>query len=225
MTILHKSIELDLKKLEDNGHFSGYGSVFNVVDKGGDIVAPGAFAESLDVWSKNGRTVPVLWQHDPGQPIGAWENLKEDDHGLLGDASLWLEDAPYARLAHRGMKAKTITGLSIGYRVKKHSVNSSTGVFTLEKLDLVEISVVTNPMNDDARVASVKSMIAAGMVPTLREFEDFLREAGFSKSQAAAIANGGLSKLSRGEPGGEKSDEINRAVLSILTNAQTQLTP
>jgi HK97 family phage prohead protease len=225
MTILHKSIELDLKSLSDKGQFSGYGSVFNVVDKGGDIVAPGAFAESLETWRKNGRTVPVLWQHQPDQPIGAWEDLKEDDHGLLGDASLWLEDAPYARLAHRGMKSKTITGLSIGYRVKKYSMNQETKVYTLEKLDLVEISVVTNPMNDDARVADVKSMLAAGRVPSVREFEEFLRDAGFSKSQAAAIANGGLSKLSRGEPGGEKGDEINRAILDILTNAHKQLTP
>jgi HK97 family phage prohead protease len=208
MTVLHKSIELELKSLTDAGNFSGYGSVFNVVDKGGDIVAPGAFAESLATWQKNGRTVPVLWQHQPDQPIGAWEDLKEDDHGLLGTASLWLDDAPYARLAHRGMKSKAITGLSIGYRVKDYSVNKETGVYTLQKLDLVEISVVTNPMNDDARVADVKSMLAAGRVPTVREFEDFLREAGFSKSQAALVANGGLSKLSRGEPGGEQSDEL-----------------
>lgn len=217
MAILHKAIELELKSLTDKGQFSGYGSVFNIVDKGGDIVAPGAFAESLETWRKSGRTVPVLWQHDPGQPIGAWESLKEDDHGLLGDASLWLEDAPYARLAHRGMKSKTITGLSIGYRVKDYSVNQDTGVYTLQKLDLVEISVVTNPMNDAARVADVKSMIEAGRLPTLPEFEKFLREAGgFSKSQAVAVANGGLSKLlSRGEPGGEKGDAILAALRSF----------
>lgn len=208
MTILHKSIELNLKSLTDKGNFSGYGSVFNVVDKGGDIVAPGAFAESLETWRKNGRTVPVLWQHQTDQPIGAWEDLKEDDHGLLGTASLWLEDAPYARLAHKGMSTKAITGLSIGYRVKDYSVNQDTGVYTLQKLDLVEISVVTNPMNDAARVEDVKSILAAGRLPSLPEFEKYLREVGFSKSQAAAVANGGLSKLSRGEPGGEKGDEL-----------------
>lgn len=194
--ILHKSIDLELKSLTDKGNFSGYGSVFNVVDKGGDIVAPGAFAESLAKWTKSGRTVPVLWQHQPDQPIGAWDGLKEDDHGLLGEASLWLDDAPYARLAHKGMSTKTITGLSIGYRVKDYSVNKDTGVYTLQKLDLVEISVVTNPMNDDARVADVKSLIEAGRMPSLPEFEKFLCEAGgFSKTQAKAIAGNGLSKL------------------------------
>lgn len=208
MSILHKAVELELKSLTDKGQFSGYGSVFNVVDKGGDIVAPGAFSESLGKWKKSGRTVPVLWQHQTDQPIGAWDNLKEDDHGLLGDASLWLDEAPYARLAHKGMQSKAITGLSIGYRVKDYSINQDTGVYTLQKLDLVEISVVTNPMNEDARIESVKSMLEAGRLPTVREFEEFLREAGFSKSQAAAVANGGLVKLSRGEPAGETSNGI-----------------
>lgn len=225
MSVLHKSVELDLKKLTDTGNFSGYGSVFNVVDKGGDIVAPGAFTESLAAWKKNGRTVPVLWQHQTDQPIGAWEDLKEDDHGLLGDASLWLDDAPYARLAHRGMKSKSITGLSIGYRVKDYSVNKETGVYTLQKLDLVEISVVTNPMNDDARISDVKALIEAGRMPTLPEFEEFLREAGgFSKSQAKAIAGNGLTKLlARCEAEGEKGDDVSD-ILAIIQKATQQLT-
>lgn len=205
MTYLTKSIPLELKTLSDTGQFSGYGSVFGNVDKGGDIVAKGAFAKSLAAWKSAGRSVPVLWQHQTDEPIGSWEGLKEDSHGLFGEASLWLEEAPYARLAHKGMSTKTITGLSIGYRVKEYNVDTETGIYTLKELDLVEISVVTNPMNDAARVADVKSMIEAGKLPSLKEFEEFLREAGgFSKSQAAAIAGNGLSKLlSRGEPGGE----------------------
>lgn len=208
MNYLTKSVELDLKSLTDEGKFSGYGSVFGNVDKGGDIVEAGAFGKSLETWAKNGRSVPVLWQHKTDEPIGAWVNLKEDDHGLLGDADLWVDDAPYARIAHKGMKTKTITGLSIGYRIKRDSYDKKTGVTTLHELDLVEISVVTNPMNDDARVADVKSMIAAGKLPTVPEFEEFLREAGFSKTQAVAIAGGGLVKLLRGEPGDTEGEEI-----------------
>lgn len=221
MSVLHKSIELELKSLTDKGNFSGYGSVFNVVDKGGDIVAPGAFTDSLAAWKKAGRTVPVLWQHQTDQPIGAWENLKEDDYGLMGEASLWLDEAPYARLAHKGMQSKAITGLSIGYRVKDYSVNKETGVYTLQKLDLVEISVVTNPMNDDARVADVKSLLEAGRMPTLPEFEKFLREVGgFSNTQAKAIAGNGLSKLlARCEAEGEKGE-----LLAMLNGFKTTLT-
>lgn len=217
MDYLTKSVPLELKAQGDDGSFSGYGSVFNVLDKGGDIIVPGAFTKSLAAWKSSGRSVPALWQHDSGEPIGHWPELKEDDYGLFGGAELWLEDAPYARLAHKGMKTKTITGLSIGYRVKRFSKDTATGVYTLQELDLVEISVVTNPMNDQARVSDVKSLIDAGRLPSLPEFEAFLREAGgFSKSQAVAIAGGGLSKLlSRGEPAGEKGDLL--AALSGFT--------
>lgn len=210
MNYLTKSIPLEIKASSDAGTFSGYGSVFNVLDKGGDIIVPGAFAKSLAAWKSSGRNVPALWQHDTDEPIGHWPELKEDDHGLFGDAELWLEEAPYARLAQKGMKTKTITGLSIGYRVKRFSKDTATNVYTLQELDLVEISVVTNPMNDAARVSDVKSMIEAGKLPSLAEFEGFLREAGgFSKSQAAAIAGSGLSKLlSRGEPAGANGDVL-----------------
>lgn len=208
MNFLTKAVELDLKSLSDDGRFSGYGSVFSTMDQGGDIVEPGAFEKSLKKWRGNGRQVPVLWQHKTDEPIGSWPELTEDDYGLLGAAELWTDDAPYARIAHKGMKTKTITGLSIGYRVKREEYDKKAGANRLIELDLVEISVVTNPMHDDARVASVKSMLEAGRLPTVREFEEFLREAGFSKSQAALVANGGLAKLSRGEPGGEKSDDI-----------------
>lgn len=220
MNYLTKSIDLDLKSLTDTGQFSGYGSIFGNVDRGGDIVAKGAFAKSLAAWKKSGRNVPVLWQHQTDQPIGSWPVLKEDGIGLFGEAELWLDDAPYARLAYKGMSTKTITGLSIGYRVKEYNVDTETGIYTLKELDLVEISVVTNPMNDEARVADVKSMVESGKLPTMKEYEDFLREAGgFSKSQAAALAVHGLSKLLRGEPGDTKGDDLS-AILACIQNAK-----
>lgn len=206
MNLLTKSVELELKELKDNG-FTGYGSVFNTKDQGGDIVVAGAFSKSLKKWQENGRQVPVLWQHKTDEPIGSWADLSEDDHGLLGEAQLWTDDAPYARIAHKGMKTKTITGLSIGYRVKREEYDKKEGANRLIELDLVEISVVTNPMHDDARIESVKAMIEAGKLPTLREFEEFLRDAGgFSKAQAEKIASNGLKQLLRGDPGSEKGE-------------------
>ncbi|MCX7283907.1 MAG: HK97 family phage prohead protease [Novosphingobium sp.] len=220
MNYLTKSIDLDLKSLTDTGRFSGYGSVFGNVDKGGDVVEFGAFGKSLELWGKSGRSVPTLWQHKTDEPIGAWSNLTEDKHGLLGDSDLWIDDAPYARIAHKGMKTKTITGLSIGYRIKRDSYNKKTGITTLHELDLVEISVVTNPMNDAARMTDVKSMIEAGTLPTLREFEDFLRDAGgFSKSQAEKIATRGLQPLLRGDPDSVKGDDLS-AVLALFQSVK-----
>lgn len=207
-----KSIPLNLKSLSDDGTFEGYGSVFSVADYGGDIVMPGAFEKSLKKWRDSGRTVPVLWQHNSAEPIGAWTDLNEDDYGLLGRAELWIDAAPYARIAHKGMKTKTITGQSIGYHTVRESRDSKTGMNLLHEIDLVEISVVTNPMNDLARVSAVKSIDAIlkeGRVPTLPEFENFLCEAGFSRTQAKAIAGNGLRKLlDRCEADGKSSDAL-----------------
>ncbi|CAN7612756.1 HK97 family phage prohead protease [Caballeronia sp. LjRoot34] len=209
-----RAFDLDVKSVDETGQFSGYGSVFGVVDTYNEIVAPGAFANSLSALQKSGRALPVLWQHDSATPIGSWLALSEDDKGLLGDGDLWLDDAPNAKIAYRGMKAKAITGLSIGYYTISSDYNEKTGVVTLNELDLVEISIVTNPANSSARVEAVKSVIAHGGVPSLSEFERFLREAGFSKSQAAVIASRGLKHLLQSDSGSDASD-ANRLLDSL----------
>lgn len=207
-----RSFQYDIKAVKDDGLFSGYGSVFGVVDSYNEVVAPGAFLESIEEAKSKDRTFPVLWQHRTGEPIGAWDisSLKEDDHGLAGDGQLWLADAPYARIAYRGMQSRAITGLSIGYYVRASTRDEKTGIRTLTKLDLVEISIVTVPANDEARTDVIKSKLAHGSLPTLPEFEQLLREAGFSKTQAAVIANRGLSHMLRSESEGETA-ETNQA--------------
>lgn len=203
-----RSFDYDVKAVSDDGLFSGYGSVFGVVDSYNEVVAPGAFLESIADAKSRGRTFPVLWQHRTGEPIGSWdiESLKEDDRGLVGAGSLWLEDAAYARIAYRGMKSRAITGLSIGYYVRESNRDEKTGIRTLTKLDLVEISIVTVPANDEARTDVIKSKLAHGSLPTLPEFEQLLREAGFSKTQSAVIANRGLSHMLRSESEGETAE-------------------
>ena len=220
-----KSVPLELKKLSDDGKFTGYGSVFSTKDQGGDIVMPGAFEKSLKKWADLDRNVPVYWQHKSEEPVGHWPSLQEDDYGLLGDAELWLDDAPYARTAYRGMKTKSITGLSIGYRVKRAEYDKKAAANRLHELELIEISVVGDPMHADARVASVKAMVDAGKLPSLSEFEEHLREVcGFSRSQAKAIAGNGLSKLlAQCEAEGEQGDNT-KAILEILSGAQNKLT-
>lgn len=206
-----RSFEYNVKSVDETGRFSGYGSVFGVVDSYNEVVAPGAFIESLNDTRAKGRTLPVLWQHRGGDPIGNWDidTLNEDAHGLLGDGELWIEEAPYARIAQRGMKTKSVTGLSIGYYVRESTFDEKTRIRTLTKLDLVEISIVTTPANDEARIDQIKSKLAHGSLPTLREFEELLREQGFSKSQAANIATRGLKDLlNRGDLGGDDSGGI-----------------
>jgi HK97 family phage prohead protease len=214
-----RCFDLDVKSVNTEGAFKGYGSVFGVVDSYGEVVAPGAFANSLKALADKGRTIPILWQHRTVEPIGSWVNLKEDANGLLGDGELWLEEAPNAKVAYKGMQTRSITGLSIGYYVIKSSYNEKTGIRTLEEVDLVEISIVTTPANDEARIDLIKSKIAHGNLPELPEFEKFLREAGFSKTQSTVIANRGLKHLLQSESASDRENEVSLAPLAAQLNS------
>lgn len=221
--MLHKQIAFKAEAVNDNGTFSGYGSVFGNIDSYREIVAPGAFKSSLSAIASAGDPLPVLWQHNPDQPIGGYTTLAEDDHGLKVAGFLLKDDVALAREAYALMKARVVKGLSIGYYVRADSYDEKTSVRTLTELDLREISVVTFPANEEAQVENVKAafrqMIKAGQLPAVKDFEDFLREAGFSKTQAAFIANNGLSKLHRGEPDGTNG----KSLLDVLSNFK--LTP
>lgn len=203
-----RDFELSVKSVGDDGLFSGYGSVFGVLDSYREIVEPGAFAESLAEIKAKGRPVPVLWQHRSGQPIGVYDKLVEDGKGLYAEGRLLVQDVALAKEALALMKAGAVTGLSIGYYVREDSWDEKERIRKLKRLDLVEISLVTFPANDEARVDAIKSKLAHGALPSLPEFEQLLREAGFSKTQAAVIANRGLSHLLRSESEGDKASPM-----------------
>lgn len=193
-----KDFALSLKSVTDEGSFEGYGSIFGNIDSYGEKVMPGAFAESLARHKREGTKPLMLWQHDSWQPIGVWDDLAEDGKGLWGKGRL-LPGVKAADEALILLKAGALQGLSIGYR--ELDVEPDGNVRQLKKLDLLEISIVSFPANRRARVDSVKSRLDGGELPTLPEFEEFLREAGFSKTQATAIAGKGLSHLLRSESG------------------------
>ena len=190
-----KDLSFEIKAVSDDGLFSGYASVFDNVDSYGDIVRKGAFVESIGEWEAKGKMPPILWNHDPSDPIGVYTKMQEDDKGLFVEGRLLIDDVPRAKQTHALMKAGVIDGLSIGYRVKEYLYNEDEEVTDLIKLSLREVSIVTFPANPETRIEAVKSRLDAGELPTLPEFEKFLREAGFSKSQATAIAGHGLRKL------------------------------
>lgn len=203
-----RDFDLSVKAVSDDGLFSGYGSVFETVDSYREVVMPGAFAESLAGIKAKGRPVPVLWQHRTGEPIGIYTSLVEDAHGLKVEGQLILDGVARAKEAHALMKAGAVSGLSIGYYVREDSWDEKERVRLLKKVDLVEISLVTFPANDDARVDAIKSKLAHGSLPTLPEFEQLLREAGFSKSQSTVIANRGLKHLLDRSESGSTANEI-----------------
>lgn len=196
---------LDIKAVGDSGTFSGYGSVFDVIDSYQEIVAAGAFADSLAELAAKKRRLPILWQHRSDAPLGAYDVVREDAQGLWVEGTLLKDDVAQASEAYALMKAGVVTGLSIGYWVRESSFDEKTGIRTLTKLDLEEVSLVTFPANDQARIDAVKFKLAHGGLPTIREFEGILRDAGFSKARAVEIANHGLASLLRRESAGEEA--------------------
>ena len=136
----------------DGTLIEGYASFFGKCDQGGDVVEPGAYAASLAALAKMGRSVKMLWQHDPTQPIGIWDEVREDSKGLYVKGRLLL-DVAKGREAAALIEAGAIDGLSIGYRTKKAHKNGK-GQRLLAELELWEVSLVTFPMLPQARVAA-----------------------------------------------------------------------
>lgn len=125
----------------------GYASVFNAPDLNGDIVAPGAFASSLQ-----NKKPAMLFAHAAEAPIGRWISLREDAHGLFVKGELILS-SPRAREVHALLEGGALDGLSIGYRTAR-AIRDKSGRRILEA-DLWEVSVVTFPMAAGARVTRV----------------------------------------------------------------------
>ncbi len=133
---------------------AGYAAVFDVPDSGGDVVRRGAFARAV-ASRVGGTAVPLLWQHDAAHPIGTVDHLSEDARGLRVIASL--SDTRVARDAAALLASHALTGLSFGYRVHASAPARVAGaaVRTLTDLDLLEVSLVTFPMQRFARVVAV----------------------------------------------------------------------
>jgi HK97 family phage prohead protease len=160
--------------ISEGAGVAGYASVFGVRDQGGDVVAPGAYAASLAALRTAGRRVKMLWQHDPAQPIGVWDEVREDGRGLHVKGRL-LVDVARGREAVTLIGAGAIDGLSIGYRVKR-AERGPDGVRRLLELELWEVSLVTFPMLPEARVGA-KGDASDPLLRDLAEiFEDARRE-------------------------------------------------
>lgn len=142
----------DTLEVQDNAVIEGYASLFGAKDQGGDLVSKGAYAASLTKAAEDGRKVKMLWQHDPAQPIGVWDEVREDGRGLWVKGRL-LDATQRGREAAALIAAGAIDGLSIGYRVVRAG-KTEDGLRLLKELELWEVSLVTFPMLPSARVAA-----------------------------------------------------------------------
>lgn len=202
---------LDIKSLGDDGAFEGYASVFGNRDGGGDIVEPGAFTKTLR--ERTPRGVKMLADHDPTKRIGVWEEMREDDKGLFVKGRLLVEKA-IGKEAHIDLKAGALDGMSIGYRVKSDAYDGRRRARLLKEVDLLEVSLVSFPMNEAARVTAVKSL----RPDDIREIEAALRDAGFSQTERKRAVSVFKTWLHRegGEPETTPRDEAGAAELAEI---------
>ena len=198
----------ELKALDDEkgAHmFEGYGSVFGTVDSYNDTIVKGAFKQTLREWKAQKKLPKLLLQHGGGGffssnaddmvPIGKWEEMYEDDHGLFMRGRLFDVDTDRAKSTYAALKEGELDGLSIGFRTLKSKMDEETGIRTLTEIRLYEVSLVTFPANDPARVTAVKADVD---LPTEREFERWLRrEAGFTEEQAKGVIAKGYRQVRR----------------------------
>lgn len=180
-----RSFALSIKATGDDGSVEGYGSVFGVRDNYDDVIASGAFAQTLKDHKSAGTMPAMLWQHDSCEPIGVWTEMVEDGKGLKIKGKLAL-DTVRGKEAHALLKMGALNGLSIGFVSKQWAYDRDTEVRTLTEIDLWEVSLVTFPANEKARITGVKAADAAA-VTTVRQAEKALRDAGFSDDAAKAF--------------------------------------
>jgi HK97 family phage prohead protease len=174
MQLEHKFARLggDLA-VTDGTTIAGYASVFGAPDQGGDVVERGAYGASLARLAAQGGRVKMLWQHDPAEPIGVWDEVREDERGLWVKGRI-LTDVARGREAAALIGAGAIDGLSIGYRTIR-AARDAAGLRRLAELELWEVSLVTFPMLPAARVAAKRDDPAEDQ--GLRELAAVFREA------------------------------------------------
>lgn len=199
--------------------FTGYGAYFGNVDSYGDVIAKGAFADTIAEAKSSGRWPAMLSQHggmgltsEDMTPVGVWTDMEEDENGLkmtgvLAETQRGIE-------LHKLMKMKprpAIDGLSIGYIAKEWTPRAKADdpKRTLTRIHLLETSPVTFPANGKSRVLSVKAEGA-----TERDFERWLmQDAGLTRSEARVVINQGFKSLiAMRDAGSSELDELYQAL-------------
>ena len=201
--------ESEIKAENNQGIFTGYGSIFGNEDQGNDIMQKGAFTKSLV--NRPVSKVKMLYQHKTDEPIGVFTDMYEDSKGLFVKGQLAM-GTQKGREAYELLKMGALDGMSIGFRAdpEKQGYNENKrGVRTLKEVDLMEISLVTFPMNESALIETVK-----GNAKNIREWEKILRDAGgLSRTEAkigAKALSESLSQRDAGDDNKQLADLINK---------------
>ena len=211
MALEYKAVPFETKEVQENGIFKGYGSTFGgKPDSYGDIIAPGAFSDSITKNGRGGMGIALLYQHDSTKIPGVITGIAQDAKGLPLDGLLAMKTQLGAE-TYELLKLKALKGMSIGFDLPRekngkvsidaYELDEKNNTRLLKKINLWEVSLVTFPANTRARVTGVKNIIDA---VTERELEKALRDSGLSRSEALHIAM--LCKTGLRDSGG--SEEV-----------------
>lgn len=184
--MLTKSLptKFDTKSIDESGMFEGYASVFGTLDSHGHVIVKGAFEKSIAALKAKGKMPKLLFQHNATIIIGKIIDLFEDDKGLFMKARLFV-DLPKGLESYILAREGELEGLSVGINIVGGTSTNDNNNEVIKEADLWEVSLVTWGSNPDATVTSVKS------INTIRDFEKFLRDSGFSRARATEIASVG----------------------------------
>lgn len=221
-------VPFEIKQLEEEGDFftfKGYASTFGNVDRGGDVILPGAFTDSIDEMKRSGDFLPVIWQHDSGEPVGIYTAFYEDSKGLWVEGKLPKEDTFVSGRAIPQMKVGSVRKLSIGFSCWDGSASYEMrgDVRYISKIKLWEVSLVTIPMNNMANITEIKSLDFKSLSD--RELEGLLKTGVSFSSQNAKIIISALKAagLRDGDLDSRRDGENWSGVFTELKNIQKEL--
>ncbi len=190
-------------KADQQGSFTGLASTFGNIDLGNDRIDRNAFNETLSNWKSRQELPAMLFQHDMSEPIGNFSSMNITDNGLEVSGDLWLgKGITKAEQAQMMLTGNGPKGLSIGF-IPTEVENEADNVRLIKNMNLLEVSVVSFPMNPEARITSAKSFFGDdGKLISKRQADDLLRDIlGLSKRQAEAFLSKGYAGLV-GDPQG-----------------------
>jgi HK97 family phage prohead protease len=212
-----------------SGKFGGYASTFGGIDSYNDTIMKGAYDSVIKSIMNGSARMPKMFVNHKSYevPIGKWTKMYEDEKGLYIEGEL-TNGNPEAAIVKAAMQHETIDGLSIGYMLKSSDVeftemNGQTVRVIKNISDLAEVSVVTFPADDMARVDLTSVKTSLDQIESIKDFEDFLREAGgFSKSLATATASRAKRLFARSESEELKlPSELQRIIAENLKSSRT----
>jgi HK97 family phage prohead protease len=218
----YKVLPFVKEDLQENGIIKGYGSTFGgKPDSYGDIIAHGAFAESIVKKGRGGMGISMLYQHSADKPLGVWDTIYEDSKGLKMEGRLAMK-TQLGMESYELMKLGALKGLSIGFDIPRtkdgkvdpssYEIDSKKNTRLLKKINLWEVSPVTFAANTRASITGVKGLKEA---KTVRELERLLRDSGLSKSEAvylASMCKSGLRDSGADDQVSEILDTLNRTI-------------